>query len=328
MKFSIIIPTYNVENYIIETLNSCWNQNILSTQYEIIVVDDGSTDNTLKVVEEFASKHKNIKVYTQENDGAPGKARNKGIDVSSGEYLYFLDSDDLLPKNILEDLYQKVVNNNADILIGKNIRFDDKGNKWGEYSLDEGFVDFENSSYFERDKISNVAHTRIFKREFIVNNDIRFIRKYPSQDTYFSTIANYKAKTIYLYDKVIYLYRDRLDEDSKSLMQKRDYNTFYGRLMSMGTLVDHFNKVDNKYAEHLFNYRLRGIINLMQKSKVNSKDINKLLNVYIDKTKLKKDLFIPYNRAVYEASEKKDMKNSALFWVMVRAYSIMYYIKR
>lgn len=103
--FSIIIPVYNCEKYVAECLDSCLEQDIPSDEYEIICIDDGSTDKSPKILDDYAAKYPNINVIHKENEGV-SIARNTGIDAALGEYLWFVDSDDLIKENILSTLKQ------------------------------------------------------------------------------------------------------------------------------------------------------------------------------------------------------------------------------
>lgn len=116
IEISVIIPVYNVENYIYESLSSVAKQTF--TQYELIVINDGSTDRSEKIIKEFMNEHKQMQIHYiyQENNGQ-SSARNRGIEVASGEYIYFFDSDDLIEENALEILYMKSNENNLDLLL-------------------------------------------------------------------------------------------------------------------------------------------------------------------------------------------------------------------
>ena len=112
-KVSVIIPVYNTEEYIGETLNSIINQTI--KDIEIIVINDGSTDNSLHIINEYAQRDSRITVFTQANQGQ-SMARNKGFDYASGIYIYFMDSDDILELNALELCYFRIEDNNVDFV--------------------------------------------------------------------------------------------------------------------------------------------------------------------------------------------------------------------
>ena len=111
-KVSVIIPVYNVEEYLRECLDSVVNQTL--KEIEIICVDDGSTDNSLEILKEYAKKDSRITVITQQNLHA-GVARNAGLAVARGEYLSFLDSDDFFELNMLEETYEVAKTENSDL---------------------------------------------------------------------------------------------------------------------------------------------------------------------------------------------------------------------
>lgn len=113
-KISVIIPVYNAEKYIAAALDSILNQNFRS--YEILVINDGSTDNSLTIIEQYCQKHpKQMQVITQENAGA-GAARNTGIEKASGKYILFMDADDVVEENMLRDLYASAVKYNSEVV--------------------------------------------------------------------------------------------------------------------------------------------------------------------------------------------------------------------
>ena len=115
IKYSIIVPVYNVEKYLGKCLNSLVNQK--NDNYEIIIVNDGSTDNSQKIIDVYEKKYpKLIKSFEKENGGL-SSARNYGIDNSNGKYLLFVDSDDYVSDNYLEVLDDSVNINNPDILV-------------------------------------------------------------------------------------------------------------------------------------------------------------------------------------------------------------------
>lgn len=100
MFLSIIIPVYNVENYLRECLDSCVNQNVPLSEYEVICIDDGSPDNCGEILDEYASKYSNFVVIHKENGGV-SSARNAGLDIATGEYIYFIDSDDMIEPDLV-----------------------------------------------------------------------------------------------------------------------------------------------------------------------------------------------------------------------------------
>ena len=114
MKVSVIVPVYNVEKYLRKCLDSLVNQTL--KDFEIILVNDGSSDNSQNIIDEYKEKYANIKAFTKENGGM-SSARNKGLEYASGEYIAFVDSDDYVEIFFLEKMYEKAKENNSDVVI-------------------------------------------------------------------------------------------------------------------------------------------------------------------------------------------------------------------
>ncbi|MED4206266.1 glycosyltransferase family A protein, partial [Neobacillus mesonae] len=137
--FSIIISAYNVENYLTECLNSLISQTIgFSENVEVIIVDDHSTDKTLVIAESFVSKYpNNIKVFKNIKEGV-SSARNEGINIATGKYFNFLDADDYLEKNCLENIYNffEERQKEIDLVSIPMIRF---GSQSGQHMLNDKF---------------------------------------------------------------------------------------------------------------------------------------------------------------------------------------------
>lgn len=114
-KLSIIVPIYGVEQYLRKCVDSLLTQDILSSEYEIILVDDGSLDKCPQICDSYAAAHENIRVVHRENGGLSA-ARNSGIEVAQGEYLMFVDSDDYLQKNVLGALIEQMESQHLDVL--------------------------------------------------------------------------------------------------------------------------------------------------------------------------------------------------------------------
>ena len=116
MKISVIVAAYNAEKYVAETLESIGAQTI--DDYEIIVVNDGSSDGTIDILREYENSLDNMIVIDKEN-GGPSSARNAGLDIAKGEFVYFFDADDVLELDALEELYERAQDRRADLVIAK-----------------------------------------------------------------------------------------------------------------------------------------------------------------------------------------------------------------
>ena len=164
---SIIVPIYNVEKYIYQCVDSILAQTY--TNLEIILVDDGSPDNCPKICDDYAMHDARVKVIHKKNGGV-SSARNKGIDLSSGELLTFLDADDQLPIDACEQMLEKLLQYNADIVAGKvekdvfRWKYHDDFFIWkGEEGLKNSLLD---------NPFTYSAWGKIYKKEFV--NEIRF----------------------------------------------------------------------------------------------------------------------------------------------------------
>ena len=114
IKVSVIVPVYNVEKYLEKCLDSLVNQTL--KEIEIIIVNDGSPDNSHKIIDKYTKKYKNIKAYLKENGGL-SDARNYGLKKASGEYIAFLDSDDFVKEDMYQKMYEKAKSGNFDMIV-------------------------------------------------------------------------------------------------------------------------------------------------------------------------------------------------------------------
>ena len=180
-KVSVIIPVYNVEKYLCECLDSVINQTL--KDIEIICVNDGSTDNSLEILKEYANKDNRIKVLTQKNQFA-GVARNNGLKVATGEYIHFMDSDDILTNSaVYENLYNIVKNKNENIIkFGANT-FNTNTNSYfnDEYfknaKVEENHYNYKLSIPDNIDEILTLNVTpwsALYRRDFLIHCNIRF----------------------------------------------------------------------------------------------------------------------------------------------------------
>lgn len=174
MKVSIIVPVYNVENYLAKCLDSLVNQTFQDV--EILVVNDGSKDNSEKVIEEYAQKYpEKIKAFTKENGGL-SDARNFGIDKSTGDYIGFVDSDDYVTETMFEEMLLLAEKHQAKMVICNIQKVDEKGqivqkltqipNMDEKIQLDRNFSIFSDISYFACNKLfkKELFHQRRFKK--------------------------------------------------------------------------------------------------------------------------------------------------------------------
>ena len=135
---SIIIPVYNVEKYVRKTLESIFESALPKSELEVIVVNDGTKDNSMSIVNEFAAKFDNLRVINQENQGLSG-ARNTGLKAAHGKYVWFVDSDDWVESGILEHLVKRLRVSDDDVQMYKLREYDEQGNVIQERSFHDNF---------------------------------------------------------------------------------------------------------------------------------------------------------------------------------------------
>lgn len=178
IKVSIIVPVFNTEKYLNKCINSLLNQTL--KDIEIIIINDGSTDNSEKIIKEFNDER--IKYIPQENQGI-GKTRNKGIKLAKGKYIVFVDSDDYIATTFCEKLYQKAEKEHLDIVFCDY--FEDKG-----YLKEIRFPNISPASSLKDNpqivnKINLGPCNKIYLRELLLKNDIFFVENLKYEDAPF-----------------------------------------------------------------------------------------------------------------------------------------------
>lgn len=221
---SIIVPVYNVEKYLRKCLDSITNQT--KKEIEIIFVNDGSTDNSLKILEEYEKADNRIKIISQKNQGL-GAARNTGLKAaytSNSKYIYFIDSDDYISYDYLEKMYNIAEKTNADIVVNDNImKFYDNNKK--EMS-NEILKKVENGIYnIDADFIQSMCPnvwSKLYKKELILKNNIIFPTGLIHEDLCFNyKLLPYLTKAVQ-YNTSNYFYRQR--EGSLTNQKKKIYS--------------------------------------------------------------------------------------------------------
>lgn len=186
-KVSIVVPVYNAENYIEKCLDSILNQSYKNI--EILAINDGSKDNSLKILKKIAKENKCIKVIDQENCGV-AKTRNKAIKEATGKYIMFVDNDDYIDKEYIETFVDEIDKNDYDFVIGGYRRVDYSGNCLYERVYKE--TEWTLFNFI-------TPWGRIYNRKFLIDNSIEFLPVKVGEDINFSILAaiyKNKAKVI------------------------------------------------------------------------------------------------------------------------------------
>lgn len=300
IKVSIIVPVYNTGKYLAECLESIINQSL--EEIEIICVNDGSTDDSLNILHEFEEKNNNVKVLNGINSG-PGVSRNKGLDIASGKYVYFMDSDDLIASHMMEDLWNICEEKELDVIYfsGKsffeNEELETKHKGFANNYLRKCFYEnvlsgpelfakfHENKDYFQSPCLQFV------RRELLTNNNIRFPEYIVHEDNNFTFETILSAKRAYCLND-IYFYR-RVRSDSIMTKPKTHANVrgYFVSLLSQLEFVRDLNIDDEEIQEKI-------TLNI----KILKDNINK---IYIKLSQEEKDEFYklcnPYERYFFDA---------------------------
>lgn len=213
MKISVIVAAYNAEKYVEETLESLLHQSM--DEYEVIVVNDGSSDGTLDILRRYEAENPILRVIDQEN-GGPSAARNAGLDVAEGEYVYFFDADDILELDALSSLYGCAVHMKADLVIAKYDIF----NRFRTFPVNgiNGLVKTKRiKKYDPRILWTFSLCNKLFRRKLIEEHSLRLPPISYSEDGAFLMEYIYHTKRITGLDKVVFHYRRMYDGIPESI---------------------------------------------------------------------------------------------------------------
>ena len=225
-KLSIIIPVYNTAPYLSECLDSILGQKVDSI--EIICVDDGSEDDSLEVLK----RYKEIKIIQTVNQGS-GIARNTALAAAKGDYIIFVDSDDWLAADALETILTAAAKFEPDVLIYGGLTYANGRLRQGSYSVnkipDKYYKRVFNKKDFKKDifKFPSTAWTKLYKREFLIKNGIRFQEIRVGQDQIFFIKTMLFAEAVTVLDKNLYCYRKRRPGAVTSAKKKTDFSPIY-----------------------------------------------------------------------------------------------------
>ncbi len=258
-KVSIVIPVYNAEDFLNECLDSLLNQTM--KDIEIICVDDGSTDNSANIVEDYVKKDARVRLYRQENLYA-GVARNNGFQHAKGEYVLFLDSDDFFEPDMVELSYQCASENNADICVFSSNLYDMETGTFKNYDwafrrefFNEGEV-FSPKEYPYNENIFRMfngwAWDKLVRSDFIKQHNLEFQALRSTNDMYFTFMALAKAERIITLDKMLVHQRVNI-ATSISRTRDKSWNNFYLALQAMNNEL-HNSGLETTYQKAFINW--------------------------------------------------------------------------
>ncbi|WP_313098817.1 glycosyltransferase [Epilithonimonas sp.] len=248
MNISFIIPVYNVEKYVAKAVDSVINNNWGQYTFEIVVVDDESPDNSIDIVRHIQNQNPkaDIKIFSQKNKGLGG-ARNTGISNASGDYIFFLDSDDYILQNIFVDLLNKTYQNNLDVLEFAAKRVDEVGRVTDEvFHISTEHRVLTGEDYVREVNFANSACNKLYRREFLLSESITFIERVFIEDAPFNVEVFLKAKRVEADDVVAVAYLQNLNSITRS---KRSGDYLEKFINDSITITARINHLSNLYQQ-------------------------------------------------------------------------------
>lgn len=283
-EVSVIIPIYGVEKYIRKCLESVLNQTL--KEIEIIIINDGTKDNSMQIVEEYINDER-IKIINKENGGI-SSARNVGLKKAQGKYIVFIDSDDFIKSEMLEELFLEAERGNYEIVYSNVILYNNKTKKLKNRDRNTLKIESEKGSYHYRFCGMEVWN-KIYKREFLLKNNILFRENIIHEDNLFTLKCFFLAKKVKYINKYHYFYRAKRENSylnsKKNILEEKKY---------FEIILKEIDKFKNNYENEVFD-KLRLELNyldhktLLYKTDYNSNNLLSKEEIQEIKEKVKKE---------------------------------------
>lgn len=263
---SIIIPVYNLQDYLSQCLNSICNQSI--EKLEVIIVNDGSTDNSRHIADSYAQKYNFIKVLHQSNQGV-SVARNNGVEHAKGEYIWFVDGDDLIAENSICNLIKIIEQQQVDAIIFNikiffnNLEIKNVNNLYNSNSLPKQSFINNFPSLLKRRVLSYSPCDKLIRRKLILKHNIQFNQDFISAEDYYWNYHLFKIIHSFIYvNQALYFYRKNRKNSATTLLNNNHLNSaLYALEMSTSDTVNNLKGNINfnsflLYSSQLFFYNL------------------------------------------------------------------------
>ncbi len=224
MFFSLIIPVYNVERFIGKCIDSIIRQNGLSSEdCEIIIVNDGSTDSSLNIARDYQKKNNNIHVVSQTNQGL-SMARNNGLAKAKGDYVWFIDSDDWISSDSLSIISKKLQDDNPDILMIRAANCFDHKQVIRQHKFPYVHSNVSGEEIFLSDCWTTCVPFFIIRRDFLIENNLKFMEGVFHEDNEFTPRLLLAAKKVSQINDVLYFVRQNPNSITRSVNPKKAFD--------------------------------------------------------------------------------------------------------
>lgn len=279
MKVSVIIPVYNVEDYIEECIHSLLQQTL--NDIELIIVNDGTKDSSIEKIQYLINRHKHIKLINQNNLGLSA-ARNTGLEYASGDYVAFIDSDDYIEPTFLEELYNQAIKDDLDIVMGgykifKDNQYEIKERNPKLYDRIRTGEDFLKEELEYKDYRMEVWDD-LYRLDFLKENNLCFEKGLLHEDELFTPLAMLSAKRVKLIQSNKYVYRQREGSIMSNKPNINHINSWYFIINKFKSLYNSCSSDDKKKIIGLLLIELlAGYTDKILKSNLDFKNKKKLL---------------------------------------------------
>lgn len=291
IKISFILPCFNVEKYIGACLDTLFRQDIPMEDYEIICVNDCSTDKTKSLIESYAEKHPNLCLINHTVNKTAGGARNTGLEHAQGKYVWFVDPDDFIKPNVLKELLTKCEKNNLDELlfnfdaVDQNLEKIIVNHSFFESELTDGINFVE--KYFENDLSKlTIVWQEIYRLDFIINNSIRFPEIRVGEDVPFAWKTLLNSKRIMSIEDAPYIYRDNTDSITAKNKKDIDGEVLFSKTILFGYEIIKLSNSFKSYSDIVIEFQntVKWAVNniAIELSKANNQEIEKFRKYCID----------------------------------------------
>lgn len=255
LRLSIIVPVYNVSKYLAKCLDSLICQDLKPEEYEIIVVNDGSTDNSEEISRQYEKKYSNIKVVRQENQGLSG-ARNTGIKLSNGKYIQFVDSDDYLVPNVLRTLVDKMETDNLDVLRFNYQNVNENYEVYEPYKEHKPYVDYRDEVCDGLTFLTERLGYACYAVQFLIYSDLlknegnAFKSGIYFEDTEWTPRILTQAKRVTSTDLMVYNYLLRQGSITNSVSIEKKRKVLDDKMLLVSSLKQQMlDKADKRWYE-------------------------------------------------------------------------------
>jgi glycosyltransferase involved in cell wall biosynthesis len=291
-RLSIIIPFYNVEQYIAQCLDSVYHQDIPEEEYEVICVDDCSPDNSISIVEEYAKKHTNLVIVRNQYNRKLGGARNAGMEVAKGNYIWFVDSDDFIKTSCVGKLLSIAERDKLDVL---HFQYENYPDTWtpprnpADGTIMTGFEMFFSSDYvWYHDLVT--AWRKIYRRQFLLENNIAFAEHIMFEDNDYAIAVFANAKRVKHITDCVYCYRYNPESITRVKYTSEHIGYWLNLCHRLRVMKDNFisEKHDARFVELIDGFIRNNLCNIMkmydQVETIYKKEATRLIRKQIDQS--------------------------------------------